>query len=181
MPRRGPSPLLRELIRADQRRRQPELQDALTACRLANKSLFWGFDAIEISGLSYEPSPAGRSAAIVPVFDDGALIDLAACRLADRRVATRRGIARALGEPSIEVAIDRRVALPLFADPLHWLTGNGAGAVILDWTQTGLLLDGIESVICASRSLAKRVHDTTRRMFHPPRIHFVQRSRNHVV
>jgi hypothetical protein len=146
-----------------------------------NKRLFWGADFIVFSGLTYEPSfEQGEAAAIMPASDEEGLIDLVACRLRDRRIATRRRNARALGEHWIEVALFHHLALPLFADPLRWLANDMRGVVILDWSQIGFVLDGLDAVVCDSPSLAKRVHDTTRRMARPPRLRFIQRSKQHV-
>jgi hypothetical protein len=180
------SPLFRELIKANQRARDPRLQDALSACRFTTDGAVpapqWGIGYVEISRLTYEPNlESGQPALIVGAWDraERALLDLVACRLLDRRVATRRGNARAIGEEWVDRAIEHEMALPLFADPINWLAAGTIGTVIVDWSQAGFILDGVADVICRSRSLAARVHATTRRMHQPPRIHFVQRSLLH--
>jgi hypothetical protein len=176
--RRGPSPLLRELIRANQRARDDELQECLTACGLASVPLYWGIDFIRISGLSSELAPDGEGdgAAIVPVFEHpyGGLIDLVAHRVRDARIATRRGNASVLGERWVECARQSGIELPVYSHPLRWMANRCCGAVIVDWTQTGFILDGVAAVACDSLSLARRIHDTTRRMSRPPRLLFAQ-------
>lgn len=173
---------MRELLQAYRVARDPRCQDALAACGLAQTGPIWGFDFVEFSGLTYQPLLGADSALIVPVFnDDGLIDDLVACRVTDRRIATRHGLARALGENWIDLAVMRRTRLRLHADPLRWLMNGRYGAVVLDWSRAGFIFDGVEEIICDSPSLANRVHATTRRMTHPPRLHFFTRSKSNVV
>ena len=175
------SPLLGELNRATRLARDTQLQDALAACHLTTKASSWGLEYVEFHALFYEPSQqAGDAALIVPVLDDGELVDLVACRLSDRRIATRCGNARVLGGEWIDAAVEKGWLLPLHSDPCGWLCNGRRGAVIVDWSRASAILDGVEALVCTSRSLAARVHATTRRMIRPPRIHFVQRSTRHV-
>ncbi len=161
---------LRELLQAYRIACDPRYKDSLAACSLTHTGPIWGFDFVEFSRLTYQPVLGGDCALIVPVFDDGVLADLVACRIADRQIATRYGIARALGEDWIDLAVLRRTRLPLYSDPLRWLMSGRRGAVILDWSQAGFLLDGLEGITCDSPALANRVHATTRRMTSPPRL-----------
>ena len=56
----------------------------------------------------------------------------------------------------------------------------GIEPVILDWTQADYILDGVRTVLCDSRALARRVHATTRRMSWPPRLTYIlERSLRH--
>lgn len=174
--RHGPSPLFRELLDARATNRKPELQACLTACRLTTKRVVWGAAFVTMSGLAYDPDPLeGKPAIIAPAYDTfGELIDLVAHRLCDKRIATRRGLASVLGEEWLEAVRRHRVDLLLHGDPMGWLVNEARGVVILDWSRVPSLLDGIECVVCASASLAKRVHDTTRRMHRPPRLQFIK-------
>ena len=171
------SPNLRELLQAFRIARDPQLEDSLAACGLTQGGPIWGFDLVEFSHLTYQPISGGDSALIVPVFEDGRIIDLVACRISDRFTATRHGIARALGEDWIERAVLRKTRLRLHSDPVRWLVNGRYGAVVLDWSQAGFLFDGLEGIVCDSPSLANRVHATTRRMTHPPRLYFFTRSK----
>ena len=177
--------LHREFDQALDLARDPELQDFLTACRPASEGpdywgRKWGIDFVEFSRAFYQPHrPDGDVALIEPVVDSGELIDLVACRIPDRRTATRQGIARALGEDWIGFCVEDGGRLVLLSDPVSWIMLRRQGAVILDWTRTEFILDGVASVLCDSRALARRVHDTTRRMAWPPRLQFSQRSTRH--
>jgi len=167
--------LLRELIQAHQRARAPELQACLSACRLPTDGLVWGLDFIRIHALSYEISPDDGEPALIQQSFDGGLVDLVACRLRDRQIATRVGNARALGADWVNLAVLQGLRLPLHSDPLRWLRRGRQGAVIVNWWQAASVLDDVEAVTCDSRSLAKRVHAVTRRMHRPPRIHLVHK------
>jgi len=161
--------LLRELLRALKVAREPKLQGVIAARGLTHDIPAWGLDFVEFTGLTYRPLLGGDGALIVPVFDEGLMVDLVACRVSDRRTATRHGIARALGENWIDRAILDRTALSLFSDPLRWLMAGRQGAVVLDWHQAPFLFDGLGEITCDSPALANRVHVITRRMARPPR------------
>ena len=114
----------------------------------------------------------GELCLIVPVFDGIDIVDLAACSVRDRRIATRRDVGMALGRLFIARAAERQSRLALFADPLPWLKAGGRGAVVLDWSCAGFLFDGVPEIACCPPDLARRVHATTRRMARPPRLFF---------
>ena len=148
---------LTELFRAYRIACNPRYADSLAGCGLKQDEPIWGFDFVEFSQDTYRPILGGDCALIVPVFDDGVLDDLVACRLADRRIATRYGAARALGEAQVDRAILRKTRLSLYSDPLRWLVNGRRGAVVLDWNQAGRLLHGVKSIGCDSAALARRV------------------------
>ena len=148
---------LTELFRAYRIACNPRYADSLAACGLKQDGPIWGFDFVEFSHLTYRPVLGGDCAVIVPVFDDGVLADLVACRITDRRIATRYGAARALGENRVDLAILRKTRLPLYSDPLRRLVNGRRGAVVLDWNQAGRLLHGVKSIGCDSAALAHRV------------------------
>jgi hypothetical protein len=172
-PRKPLPPLLHELLQALKVAREPRLQGVLAALSLAHDGYpcghAWGFDFVEFQGPVYQPLLGGAGALIVPVFDDGLIVDLAACRVSDRRIATRRGVARALGEDWIDRAVLRRTPLPLFSDPLRWLMAGRQGAVVLNWRQAPFLFDGLDAISCDSPALAARVHAAARQMASPPK------------
>jgi hypothetical protein len=167
--RRPLPPLLRELLHASKVAREPRLEGVIGALGLAHEGSLWGFDFVAFTESAYRPLLGGDGALIVPVFDDGLIVDLVACRVADRHIATRHGAARALGEDWIDLAALNRSRLVLFSDPLRWLMAGRRGAVVLDWHQARVLLDGVDRITCDSPALASRVHAVTRRMSQPPK------------
>ena len=169
--RRPLPPLLRELLHASKVAREPRLECVLATLGLAHEGPLWGFDFVEFTGSTYRPLLGGDGALIVPVFDDGLIVDLVACRVIDRRIATRHGAARALGEDWIDRAALNRSRLALFSDPLRWLMAGRRGAVVLDWRQAPLLFDGVEAIACDSPALMRRVDTATHRMAKRPQIH----------
>jgi hypothetical protein len=172
--------LFSELLCAWRTTRNPHLAETLRVPDFRMDRAIWGLDHVEIDRTVYQPVPTGDAALIVSAYRNRVIFDLVACRLRDRRIATRRGLAEILGEEWLDLARSEGVRLPLFADPLHWLAAGQRGCVILDWYVVRGLLDDVAAVTCQSRSLAQRVHDTTRRMRRPPHIHFARRSVSHV-
>jgi hypothetical protein len=163
--------LLHEMVRASRSVTDARMAEALVACGLDPRRADFGFDWVEFAGVTYEPAADGGTAAlIVPVYDGYDIVDLAACRLRDRRLATRRRVGLALGEDRIADAVAHQRRLLLFADPVRWLASHRCGAVMLDWSRASFLFDGLHEIVCESRSLAGRVHATTRRMADPPRL-----------
>lgn len=171
------SALFREFLGTRRTALDPQVRDALAGYGLPFDKWFWGLAFVEFSGLAWQPMKGGEAAVIQPVSDAHGVVDLVACALDGRRVATRKGIARAFGEDWIEACIDHQAALPLLADPLGWLLIGRRGTAIVDWSQTASLLDGVPEVLCQTQSLARRVHSTTRRMFQPPRLTYVLKRR----
>jgi hypothetical protein len=172
--------LFSELLRAWRTTRNPHLAKALSKPNFALGRAIWGLDHVEIDRTVYQPVRTGDAALIVSAARSRYIVDLVACRLRDRRIATRRGVAEVLGEEWLDLAKRDGVRLPIFADPLRWLAANQCGCVILDWYVVRGLLDDVCAVACESRSLAQRLHDATRSMRRPPHIHFAKRSISHV-
>jgi hypothetical protein len=97
--------LLSELISAHRTARRPELVEALEACGLPVLGVpVWGVEFVEVAGDCYQPRHGGHPAIIIPVFQDGELIDLTATGLATRRTVIRMGIASMLGQEAIDRA-----------------------------------------------------------------------------
>jgi hypothetical protein len=143
------------------------------------KRLPFGIEWVEFHGVTYSPVQDGGDAClIVPVFDGDDIVDLAACSFRGRRVATRREVGMALGRRFIARAAEQQCLLTLHADPLDWVRAGRRGAVVLDWSAVGFLLDGVHEIVCRSPSLARRVHATTRRMADPPRL-LIPKQRSH--
>lgn len=148
------------------------MHEVLATLGLARRLPF-GIEWVEFHGVTYEPAQdGGHACLIVPVFEGSDIVDLAACSFRSRRIATRRDVGMVLGERFVAHAIAQQGRLPLFADPWRWVRAGRRGAVILDWSCAGFLLDGVPEIACCSPSLARRVHATTRRMARPPRLFF---------
>ena len=85
--------LLRELLAAHRIARHPEVAGALQPLRLTGEGApLWGLELVAVEHSHYAPDPAGRPAIVVPVADDGRIVDLAATGLASWRIATRTGV-----------------------------------------------------------------------------------------
>jgi hypothetical protein len=167
--------LLHEMVCASRSVTDARMAEALIACGLDPRRHDFGVDWVTFSGIAYEPGgesggDAGEAALIVPVCEGHHIVDLVACRLRDRRLATRRNVALALGEERVAEAVDRQGRLLLFNDPLRWLASDACGAVVLDWSRAASLFDGLPEIVCETTSLARRVHATTRRLADPPRL-----------
>src|SRR5262245_37602047 len=80
-------PLLRELVTASRYAANSEIK-ALLAPLCLPTGLMWGVERVVVEDGRYAPDPAGRPAIIVPVYDEGGIIDLVATGLASKRIAT---------------------------------------------------------------------------------------------
>jgi len=82
--------LLRELLAAHRIVRHAEVAATLKPLRLPAEGVpLWGMESVAVEHGYYTPDPAGPPAIIVPVADDGRLIDLAATGLASRCIEPR--------------------------------------------------------------------------------------------
>jgi hypothetical protein len=117
-----------------------------------------------------DPDESGRSCLIVPSTEDGVLIDLVAMDLADRRLASRLGLAAVIGDDAVEAARENGWPLFVFDDVLTWLRGGSRGAVVVDWHRAAAALDGV-STIASSRQLAKQMHGATAQCWPRPNIY----------
>jgi hypothetical protein len=136
--------LLRELLAAHRIGRHPEVAATLKPLRLPAEGVpLWGMESVAVEHGYYTPDPAGPPAIIVPVADDGRLIDLAATGLASRCIATRTGLGAVLGQHALDRALVHQVPLQLFRDPIEWLQHRGAGAVVLDWRAAPFVLSDL--------------------------------------
>ena len=85
--------LFSELLQAWRTARDPRLAGLLAELGLPAARPTWGLGHVEISGTTYQPLPAGEAALIVAASRQLRIVDLVACRLRDRRIATRLGAA----------------------------------------------------------------------------------------
>jgi len=147
-----------ELAAAMALARDPRCAAVVDAFNLRIDAAPWGVGFVEFDGGTYQPSESGDAAFIIAVEEGGERIDLVACRLSDRAMASRRGLAASLGTDAIEAARSTGRKLLLYSDALAWLHAGCHGAVILDWRQAPWLLADVPAITCASLSLTKRLH-----------------------
>jgi hypothetical protein len=149
-----------------------ELRAAAEALGLFNAGLPIGWDLVEPlqGGEHYAPRSDGQPAVIVPVFENGQLIDLAATSRTTRRALTREGIASILGRDAVDHAMVYQTYAWLFQDPLTWLLNRGRGCVVLDWKAARFALSDLPAIACANDLLAKRVEKALRRPLPVPQI-----------
>jgi hypothetical protein len=169
--------LLRELMAAHRLARHPEVAAALAPLRLPSEGVpLWGLQSVAVEDGHYMPDPSGQAAIIVPVADDGRIVDLAATGLASRRSATRTGLGAILGQAALDRALVHRVPLHLFSDPIEWLQHRGAGAVVLDWRAAAFVLSDLAGIACTSDLLAGRVEKALHQPLRVPPL-FVRENR----
>jgi len=167
------SPLLREFVRVQGRLMDHgELRAAAEACGLFNAGLPIGWDLVEPlqGGEHYAPRSDGQPAIIVPVFEYGRLIDLAACTITPRRTYSRSGNAAFVGWHAVEDAMTYKTHLHLHDSPIEWLRFAGQGAVVLDWRAARHALADLQGIICTNDLLAGHVSRALRQPLHVPQI-----------
>jgi hypothetical protein len=165
------SALFRELLAAHKVARSPELAAALRACGLPiDGASTWGVAFVEIDEHNYAPAAGGKPAIIVPLFEDGALLDLVATGLETRSTRTRAGIATVLGREWLDRAKDTETTVRLFADPIEWLRNSCRGAVIVDWRSARFALSDVPGIACENELLAERVKRAMQQPVHLPKL-----------
>ena len=128
--------------------------EAVDRLELGKKRHFWGLvghpgQRLDVGGIGlqpirgdhrtglYEPTEDGPRAIIFPARNlphclGGELVDLVAFLPGSGEIFRRRGVADMLGEwwgsPPVYEAVT------VFMDPAEWARSNGAGVVLLDWT-----------------------------------------------
>jgi hypothetical protein len=150
--------LERELAAAAALARDQRVVAAINGLNLRVDAVPWGVHFAAFAGRTYAPDLDADPAFIFAAEANGDLVDLVACRLADRVMASRLGIADVLGEDWIAVAREAGDALPVFADALGWANGGFIGTVILDWSRAPTILMDVKTIRCASRKLAAKAH-----------------------
>jgi hypothetical protein len=170
--------LLRELLRAHKQARSPVLVEALQACGLPGDGVpIWGVEFVEVGGDYYQSRRGGHPAVIVPVFYDGALVDLTATGLATRRTVTRTGAASMLGQDAIDRAMDAGTHLHIFPDPIEWLRNRCNGAVVLDWRAAPFALSEVPAIACADELLTKKIDKALRQPLRVPPLYVREERR----
>jgi hypothetical protein len=165
--------LLGELASADRLRQDPRVEPLLRALGLQSvRASAWGFGWVVPEGGTYRPatsSESGSASFIMPCFEDGGLVDLVAEGLASGRRLPRTGVATLLGRDAIEKAKEFKEPLLVFHRASAWLRGNGLGIVPIDWSVTGIELEGVQRIGCHA-SIAARLYAATERCWPRPTI-----------
>lgn len=171
-------PLFREYLAARRLMRGGNSRDpaaALQACGLPADG--YGIAFVAIDPHNYAPADGGKPAIIVPLFQDGALLDLIATGLETRASRTRAGIGTVLGRDWLDRAKDTETALRLFADPIEWLRNGCRGAVVIDWRAARYELADLPGIACENEMLAARVERALKRPTRLPQL-FVREARH---
>src|SRR3984893_5594710 len=146
-----------ELAAAAALARDQRVVAAVNGLNLRIDAVPWGVGFAAFADGPYGADLDGDPAFIFAAEVGGDLIDLVGCRLADRAMASRLGIADVLGEDWIDTARATGDPLPVFADALGWANGGFVGAVILNWSRAPMLLGDLKAVRCASRMLTAKL------------------------
>ena len=172
------NPLLRELMQAHRKARQPEILAALRACDIdINTGPVWGVDHVQADAHHYAPAHDGKPAIIVPYIVDGALLDLVAAGLTTRSSRTRRGVCTVLGGAWLDHARINETPATIFPDPIEWLRNGRCGAVIVDWRSARYELADLPGIACSNSLLVNRVDKALREPVHVPPL-FVREARH---
>lgn len=192
--------LLSELRHAADGVRQPHL-DRLKALGV---SLGWladcdvypfGISRCEPAGEGLYQMGDGALHLIIPVLEDGVLVDLCAVRSDDpSNWLLRTGNGWALGvekgigpyvwyaPASVDGAgnVRHQVGKPthIFSDPLDWLQGRGEGICILDWSAAEVrYLDVLSEVVCSDHGTAVLLERALTRPTRLPKISIMEAAR----
>lgn len=99
---------------------------------------FGSASIVQLEGGRYAPAPTGQRRLILPVHEDGELVDLVAVSSTepdDWHVRTGAATALGLFDGWHHRWVD---AVPVHRNPLEWLRAGGEGLCILDWSSPDL-------------------------------------------
>jgi hypothetical protein len=127
---------------------------------------------IDVDDGLYAPSDEGKPHLILPVFEEGELVDLVAFN-SDQPLAwlLRLGTGWSLGliDGFERHSWDQEVRL--WASPLDWLRADRDGLCILDWSAPEVLeLARLPTIRCQNRLLAERLKQALSRPYRLPTI-----------
>jgi hypothetical protein len=127
----------------------------------------------------YQPGQ-GITHVVLPVIEDGALIDLCAFRSSNPSTwFLRTGNGWALGLQDGAGRYMWGVPPHVVATPLDWMRGDCSGVCILDWTSTEIFkLDVFDTVTVADAATAKLLDRAMRRPIRIPTIQVVEALRH---
>jgi hypothetical protein len=135
---------------------------------------------IDIDDGLYAPSDEGTPHLVLPVFEDGELVDLVAFS-SDQPMAwlLRLGVGWSLGLIDGLERHSWQDEVRLWASPLDWLRADCDGLCILDWSAPEVLeLARLPSIRCQDKTLAERLKEALSRPYRLPVITYGQELRN---
>lgn len=128
----------------------------------------------------YAPSNDGTPHLVLPVFEDGELVDLVAFT-SEQPMAwlLRVGVGWSLGLIDGLERHSWQDEVRLWASPLDWLRADCDGLCILDWSAPEVSkLSRLPNIRCQDRPLAERLKEALRRPYRLPTITFGQELRH---
>lgn len=128
----------------------------------------------------FQPSPgAAPLHVIVPVLEDGELVDLCAFRTTNPgNWMLRAGNGWALGLARGLRHWTWREQVHLFDSPIDWLRGRGEGVCILDWDAPEVRdLDVLSEIVCSSPAVARELRRVITRPTRCPKISVMEAAR----
>lgn len=135
---------------------------------------------IDVDDGLYAPSDEGTPHLIIPVFEDGELVDLVAFS-SDQPLAwlLRLGCGWSLG---LLDGLERHSwedEVRLWASPLDWLRADCDGLCVLDWSAPEVVeLARLPGIRCQDQTLAKQLREALSRPYRLPEITFGQELRD---
>lgn len=139
----------------------------------------WGVASVIDAGDGLYQPDDGPLHLVLPVHEDGELVDLVAFRSKDpTRWLLRTGLGWALG---LERGLERltwQESVCLSVSPLEWLRHGAEGVCILDWTAPEIKqLRDLPRIECSDARLAARLKAALTRTPQLPEISLVRRRR----
>jgi len=134
-----------------------------------------------IGGGNYQPGE-GVPHSILPVVEDGGLVDLVAFRSGspdDWMLRTGNGFALGIQDGmAAYVRVEKDFwenSAHLFSNPLDWLRGGGAGICVLDWNSPEIYrLNMLAHVTVSDSATGKLLEQALRRPVRIPRIELME-------
>ncbi|MCA1653678.1 MAG: hypothetical protein ABR588_05965 [Sphingomicrobium sp.] len=152
-----------------------------TIAHMGDRHFFGGTSrAIAIDDGLYAPSCDGAPHLILPVFEDGELVDLVAFT-SEQPLAwlLRIGVGWSLG---LLDGFERHSWEPevrLWASPLDWLRAGCDGLCVLDWSAPEVInLASLPSIRCQDHNLADRLKEALSRPYRLPVITYGEELRD---
>jgi hypothetical protein len=152
-----------------------------TIAQMGARHYFGGSSrVIDIDDGLYAPSDEGAPHLVLPVFEDGELVDLVAFT-AQQPLAwlLRLGTGWSLGLIDGLERHSWQEEVRLWASPLDWLRADCDGLCVLDWTAPEVLeLARLPSIRCQDKTLAERLREALSRPYRLPTITYGQELRD---
>ena len=152
-----------------------------TVAHMGDRHCFGGSArVIDIDDGLYAPSSEGMPHLILPVFEDGGLVDLVAFS-SEQPLAwlLRLGTGWSLGLIDGFERHSWEDEVRLWASPLDWLRADRDGLCILDWSAPEVIeLARLPNIRCQDRLLAERLKEALSRPYSLPQITYGEELRH---